>query len=169
MLTNLAKLILGFVLAIAVLLGTGIAIALYFVNRTGIAPEKPMFANDYPPQSQPKNTKKTTKSPTKAASKPTTKPTSKPTPTASPTETPTPSPTVTELPPNAYKATVTWSSGLSLRSKPEQEAESVGGVAYNQEIIVLEESPDGKWQKIRVADSNQEGWVKSGNLKKSDQ
>ncbi|MBD2137846.1 SH3 domain-containing protein [Anabaena sp. FACHB-1237] len=163
MLASLAKLILGFVLAIAVLLGTGITIALYFVNRTGVAPEKPMFANDYP--QKPKNTKNTVKSKSKTAPKPT--PTEIP--TEIPTESPTPSPTPTELPPNAYKATVTWSSGLRLRSKPEQEAESVGGVAYNKEIIVLEESSDGKWKKIRVGDSNQEGWVKSANLKKSDE
>jgi hypothetical protein len=32
--------------------------------------------------------------------------------------------------------------------------------------VVLEESPDKEWQRIRVEDGNREGWVKGGNTEK---
>jgi cytoskeletal protein RodZ len=156
------KLILGFVLAIAVLLGSGLTIALYFVNRTAVPPEKPMFANDNP---KPKTDKPKT-TPAKATS------TSKPTPSSSPSPSPTPTPTPTEspeLPPGAYKATVTWPQGLSIRDKPTLDAQSIGGVAANQKVIILEESSDKNWQKIRIEGTNQEGWVKAGNTKKAEE
>lgn len=154
------KLILGFVLAIAVLLGSGLTIALYFVNRTALPPEKPMFANDNP---QPKVDKPKV-TPVKATS------TSKPTPTSSPKPSPSPSPTPTEspdtLPPGAYQAIVTWPQGLSMRDQPASDAQSIGGVGGNQKVIILEESADKNWQKIRIAGTDKEGWVKAGNTKR---
>lgn len=154
------KLILGFVLAIAVLLGSGLTIALYFVNRTAIPPEKPMFANDSP---KPKaNKPKVT--PVKATTTPKPSPTSSPKPSPSPTPTPTESPDT--LPPGAYQAIVTWPQGLSMRDKPASDAQSIGGVGGNQKVIILEESADKNWQKIRIAGTDQEGWVKAGNTKR---
>jgi hypothetical protein len=88
----------------------------------------------------------------------------KPKPTATPDlpkESPTP------LPPGSYTAVVTWSQGLTMRDKPAFEGQAIGGVAGNQKVIILETSQDGKWQKIRIPDTNQEGWVKSGNTEKS--
>jgi hypothetical protein len=158
MLSGFFKLILGFLLAIAVLLGSGLTVALYFVNRSAIPPAKPIYANDNP---QPKpNKPKVTE----------VKATSTPKPTPSSTPSPTPSPTPTEspdsLPPGAYKAIVSWPQGLSLRENPAREAQSVGGVGANQTVIILEESPDQNWQKIRVEGTNQEGWVRAGNTRK---
>jgi hypothetical protein len=72
-----------------------------------------------------------------------------------------------ELPSGAYKAKVTWSSGLSLRSEPNVSSDRVGGVDYNSELIILSTSSDGQWQKVRVANGTQEGWIKAGNVKKS--
>jgi len=160
MFTNLLKFILGFALAIAVLCGTGLTVALYFVNRTAITPPKPMYANDNPsnqakkPQAIPKSQPKTQNTPN-----PTTSPTSTPTPT--PTESP------KSLPPDAYEGTVTWSGGLSMRAEPEANSSSTGGVGANKKVIILEESADKKWQKIRIADTDTEGWVKSGNIQRS--
>ena len=108
MVTNLLKFILGFALAIAVLLGTGLTVALYFVNRTAVTPPKPMYANDNP-SSQAKKPKAIPKSQPKKQATP--NPTSSPTPT--PTESPKP------LPPDAYEGTVTWAAGLSMRSEPD--------------------------------------------------
>jgi hypothetical protein len=85
---------------------------------------------------------------------------------ASRNSTPTPSPEQV-VPKGAYKGKVTWSSGLSLRSDPNSSAGRVGGVDYNSELIILETSKDGQWQKVRVANGTQEGWVKAGNVKKS--
>lgn len=154
--SGVLKLILGFVLAIAVLLGSGLTIALYFVNRTAISPEKPLFANDNPP---PKS-EKPKATPAKNTS------TSKPKSTPKSTPKPTPKETPKKLPPGAYKATVTWPQGLSIRDKPGLDASSIGGVAVNKTVIILEESEDKNWQKIRVEDTEQEGWVKAGNTKK---
>jgi hypothetical protein len=71
-----------------------------------------------------------------------------------------------ELPPNAYKAKVTWPQGLSVRAEPSVDAASITGIGYNSEIIVLEETTDKKWQKIRIPWSEQEGWVRGGNTEK---
>lgn len=153
MLSGLLKFVLGFSLAIAVLLGSGMTIAIYFINRTAITPEKPMFANDNP-DPKPNLPKVTPKKVVKV----------KPKPTATP-ELNRESPTA--LPPGSYTAVVTWSQGLSVRDKPAFEGQAIGGVAGNQKVIILETSQDGKWQKIRIPDTNQEGWVKAGNTEKS--
>jgi uncharacterized protein YgiM (DUF1202 family) len=70
------------------------------------------------------------------------------------------------LPLGAYKAVVTYPDGLSLRSDANKDADRVGSVLVNDEVIVLEESEDKKWQKIRIAKSDREGWVKAGNIRK---
>ncbi|WP_413176045.1 SH3 domain-containing protein [Anabaena azotica] len=160
MLSGLLKLILGFLLAIAVLLGSGLTIALYFVNRTAIPPARPTFANDNP-QTKPDKPKVTQ---VKATSTPKSTPSSTPTP--SPTPTPTESPD--SLPPGAYQGIVTWSQGLSMRDQPTLDAQSIGGVGANQKVIILEESPDKNWQKIRIEGTDKEGWVKAGNTKRVD-
>jgi cytoskeletal protein RodZ len=159
MFTNVLKFILGFALALAVLLGTGLTVALYFVNRTAITPPKPMFANDNPSNL----TKKTNPS---SKSQPNVKSTTSP--KSTPTATPTPTESPKSLPPGAYQGTVTWPQGLSIRAEPDVNSSSIGGVAGNKEVIILEESGDKKWQKIRIADTDQEGWVKSGNIKRSE-
>ncbi|MBU7583472.1 MAG: SH3 domain-containing protein [Nostoc sp. TH1S01] len=157
MLSGLLKLILGFILAIAVLLGTGLTVALYFINQTAIPPNKPIFANDNP--SLKNQATKETKDESVITPEP--EPDTTPTPTATPTTTP------EKLPPGAYQGRVTWSEGLSLRSEPNQESEKVGGVTFNQKIIVLEENPDKTWVKIRTEGSDQEGWVKVGNIERT--
>jgi hypothetical protein len=153
MLSGLLKFVLGFLLAIAVLLGSGMTIAIYFINRTAITPQKPMFPNDNP-DPKPNLPRVTRKKVVKV----------KPKPTATldlPRESPTP------LPSGSYTAVVTWSQGLTMRDKPAFEGQAIGGVTGNQKVIILETSQDGKWEKIRIPDTNQEGWVKSGNTEKS--
>ncbi|MFO5492162.1 SH3 domain-containing protein [Cuspidothrix issatschenkoi] len=135
-------------------------VALYFVNRTAVSPSKPIFANDNP-SSQPKKPKTSPKPQSKKSATPTPKPTPKP------TETPTPTPKPT--PPNAYTGNITWAEGLSMRSEPNTNSPTIGGVGGNKKVIVLEESDDKKWQKIRIADTDQEGWVKAGNIQRSEQ
>ncbi|MBD2560798.1 SH3 domain-containing protein [Nostoc sp. UIC 10607] len=159
MLSGLTKFILGFFLAIAVLIGGGAAIALYFMNRTGIPPAKPVYSNDSP----------SVKAQAPKATTPGTQAQSSPSSTSTPTESPKATPSAKPLPSGAYRGRVSWAEGLSLRSQPNQEAERIGGVAFNQKIIVLEESGDKGWQKIRLEGSEQEGWVKAGNTEKVDE
>lgn len=157
MLSGLLKFILGVFLAIAVLLGSGVAVALYFMNRSATPPPKPLFANDSPAvrnEAPPATEVKAT-----PAASPT--PTSEPTPESTPTPTETPE----TLPPGAYRGRVTWPQGLIVRDQPNLDGERIAGVAVNEEIIILEESQDKNWQKIRTQ-GEQEGWVRRGNTEK---
>ncbi len=153
---NILKFTLGFLLAIAILATGSFVAALYVMNRASIPPTKPIFANDTPLVKG--------QAPTKSAvaeviptSKPEAKTKTKP--TLIPSAAPKP------LPVGAYRARVTWTQGLVLRSEPKPDAERVGGAGFNQKIFVLEESQDKTWQKIRLEGSGKEGWVKAGNTK----
>ena len=46
MLSNILKTILGILLAMAILVGSSAALAIYFMNRTSMTPPKPVFSND---------------------------------------------------------------------------------------------------------------------------
>ena len=141
--SNLAKLLIGFILAIAVLLGGGVALAVYFMYKVSTPPPRPVFANE--------TTKvKVQRSPTKtAAPKPSeAAPTSKP------------------LEPGAYHAKVTWPQGLVMRSEPNSDAEHIGSAGYEQQVVVLQESADKNWQRVRFENGEQEGWVKAGNTER---
>jgi hypothetical protein len=70
------------------------------------------------------------------------------------------------LPPGAYKARVSWAEGLILRDAPGADANRTGGVSFNQDVFVLKESDDQRWQKIRAADGELEGWIKAGNTQR---
>ncbi len=162
MVSNLLKYILGVFLAIVVLIGGGVATALYFMNRTGIAPTKPIFANDSPEiKAQAPKTPGASPAPTPVEAQ-------TPQPNATPTLSPDTAESKKPLPAGAYKARVTWSKGLSLRAEPKQDSGRVGGVGLNQKIIVLEETEDKVWQKIRLEGTDTEGWVKAGNTQKVD-
>jgi hypothetical protein len=71
-----------------------------------------------------------------------------------------------DLPSGAYKASVIWPNGLSLRAEPDQDAQRIGGIDYEAELIILKTSLDGDWQNVRLSQNGQEGWVKAGNVQK---
>ncbi|PMB01568.1 peptide-binding protein [Fischerella thermalis CCMEE 5328] len=165
MLTQILKYIFGFILAIVILIGGGFAMALYFMNRFSAPPPKPIYANDNPVVKA--QTPKSQTSKTNQVSLEQSSPT--PDSQATPQDTPKPESSPEPLLPGAYKARVTWKQGLRLRKEPTADSERTGGVAFNQKVIVLEESNDKNWQKIRLENGEQEGWVKSGNLRKIDE
>ena len=140
--SGLVKLVLGFVIAITLLVSGSVALALIFINRASSPPPKPIFAND---SSAVKKAANITKPKTSIATKET--PKTKPSPLAS----------------GSYPARVTWNQGLSLRAEPSLDAERIGSLDYNQKVIVLQQSKDEKWQQIRLDDSELQGWVKAGN------
>lgn len=160
MLSNIFKLILGFLLAIAILVGGGAALAFYFMNRTSINPPKPIFSND---KASVKAEAVKTPAPGATSANSQTKNTQKP--KVTPTESPS-AESEKPLPPGAYSATVTWPQGLILRAEPKINAERLGGIGFNAKVIVLELSNDKSWQKIRIESSGKEAWVKAGNTKK---
>ena len=142
--SRILQLILGFLLGVAMVVGALGAFGYFLWTRFTIMPSKPIFAEEIKSKKPPRKVVK------------------KPKPSPSPSLSPSPSPTPEELPKGAYKSRVIWSEGLSLRSGPSRGNERVGGVGYNEEVIVLEE--DGEWVKIRSGQGGAEGWVKSANL-----
>jgi hypothetical protein len=150
--------ILGFSIGLTLFVGGVAGIGYYFLKDMLQSPSKPTFAEEKPKKT-PKATIQTTttQKDSKTASTPVTKATPS-TPTEEAEE---------KLPQGAYKAMVTWTDGLSVRSEPSIESDRVGGVAYNKELIVLKTSEDGKWQKVRTVGGDVEGWIKAGNTKKS--
>ncbi|MEY3867890.1 MAG: hypothetical protein RLZZ338_1781, partial [Cyanobacteriota bacterium] len=161
MLYNLFKFIVGVFLALIIMTGASVTAALYFAAKLTALPEKPIYPNDKKPASP-----TVAKTPSTAAKlntnpNPTASSTPTPTPTPSPSESPSPSPK--PLPSGAYRATVTQPIGLIVRDKADNDANRVGGIGYKEDIIVLEESPDKRWQRIRVKEGELEGWVKAGN------
>ena len=168
--SGLLEFILGFFLGITILVGLTSALGYLMFSRLAATPSKPVFSEEN--KSKPKSTTPDKKAPDKSATKPEASPNPKATiesPNPSPSPKPSPSPEAKEdLPQGAYKAKVTWSGGLSLRSNPSKDSERVSGVDYDDELIVLETSADGAWAKVRSANGGQEGWVKVGNFKKTE-
>lgn len=154
--SRIFQIFFGFIIGIVILTGASAAAAYYFLTRLTEAPPKPVFSEELPKKTAPK------------AAKPAASKTEKSTATTQPSEQASPK-APEELEPGAYKARVTWSEGLSLRDEPSTDANKAGGVAFKQELIVIKDSDDGKWQKVRIPSSNTEGWVKAGNLEKIDE
>lgn len=146
------KFFMGFLLALAILAGGSVAAALYFVTKLTALPPKPTFPNDSPAKvvaSAPKAKPPANQSQTTPSQ-----------PTPSPTSTPTP------LPPGAYRARVSWPEGLVLRDKPTYESGSIGGIAYNDQVVILEVTSNKEWERVRLESSNEEGWVRGGNTER---
>ncbi|MBR8831208.1 MAG: hypothetical protein N5P05_002974 [Chroococcopsis gigantea SAG 12.99] len=150
-LSGFFQFIIGFILGIVILAGGATALGYVFLSRLNNNPGKPIFSEEKPAAKRVKEAKVSPfKSPTVV--------TATPAPAESPKDEP--------LAPGTYRARVTWSSGLSLRADASTESERIGGVGYNQEVIVIGTSNDGSWQKIRLAGGSQSGWVRAGNLEK---
>jgi hypothetical protein len=145
------KFIIGFIIGIFVLATCGAAAGYYFWTRLSVTPAKPIFAEEQPKKASATKTVTSTKTSNTIANKPSLTPSK---------------PVAKPLPPDAYKARVTWQEGLSLRDAPNFESNRIGGVGFNQEVFVLKQSEDGKWQQVRLPESEQEGWIKVGNTEK---
>jgi len=155
--SGIVKFLIGFVIAIGLLAGAGVAGALYFITKLTSPPEKPIFVNE-------KNANKV--KPVAAKTQPPVASTPKATEVSTNTNTPSSETKEKPLEPGAYKGQVIWSSGLSLRDNPSSDSEKIGGVGYNEVVVVLSESDDKRWVKIRSEDGTSEGWVKSRNIKR---
>lgn len=142
------KLIVGLVLAIAILAGGSVLAALYFAARLTGRPPKPTFANEQNPPTQVAQQSSSASNSTSNS--------------ASPSPSPSPSPTP---PSGSQPALVTWPQGLVLRGAPTYEVGRIGGIPYEGKVYVIKESADGIWEKVWVPEENQTGWVKGGNTR----
>lgn len=143
-LSSVVKFLLGTILGISILLGASVAVGYYLLTRLTQTPPKPIFANDV----------RATNLPAKVTKTPTTSSSAAGNPTASK--------------PSGYRALVVFPDGLLLRDSPSVDANQIGGVAYNQEVVVLEESSDQLWQRVRVETEGIEGWVKAGYTERAE-
>ena len=141
------KFLVGVLLAIVLMAGASVAAALYFAAKLTTVPERPVFPNDKTAVQI-------------AGAKP--QSTVKASPVSDFSDAPSPKP----LEPGAYRALITQPIGLILRDSANRDANRIGGVGYKEKVVVLEDSPDKEWQRIRVEDGNREGWVKGGNTEK---
>lgn len=145
-LINLIKFLLGFALAIALLGLGGVVAARYFVTKLTAPPPRPTFANDKPVKAA--VAAKSGASGNTAASQ---------------GDTASPAPA---LEPGAYQARVVQPIGLILRDGPGSSSNQIGGIEYDSRVVVLEESPDKVWQRVRIENSDRTGWVKAGNTER---
>ena len=148
-LSGIAQFLIGFTIGVALLVGGGVGAGYYFWTKLSTVPSRPTFSEEKPKPS-PTAKKEGSTTASNSQSKPST-------PIKLPTK---------ELPPGAYKARINWAEGLILRDASGADAARIGGVAFKQEVFVLQESDDQKWQKVRVADGDQEGWIKAGNIER---
>ena len=146
-LLSLAKLVLGVFFAFVLMSLAGIATARYFMAKLAVTPDKPIFANGTLPVEE-----SPAAQPIEAAS------------TAN--QSPLTQPAAAELEPGSYKAVVIQPIGLVLREGPGRDFPQLGGVEYNEQIIVLGESENTQWLRIRLPSSGQRGWIKAGNTEK---
>ncbi|MBD2092620.1 SH3 domain-containing protein [Microcoleus sp. FACHB-1515] len=150
--SGLFKFVTGFLLAIALLAGAGAVGVRYLITRLSAPPPRPIFAND-----KPNSGRAIAQAPPASAS-----------PQASPSPAPEPSPAASPSPkpdePGAYQARVSIPIGLVLRQGPSRESTRLGGLEYNDEVTVLETK--GDWMRVRLPNSDIEGWVKSGNTER---
>ncbi len=152
-LVGLTKLVFGVSLALVLHFLTGVATARYFMAKLSVLPPKPVFSNDAI------ETQTGTADVAQADAAQET--------AAAPEVQPEASPEVEiENPPGSYEAIVVQPIGLVLRGGPSLEFEQIGGVDYNEEVLVLKESEDGRWLNVRVPSSGLDGWVKAGNTER---
>jgi hypothetical protein len=168
--SNMFQFILGFLLGVALIAGSAVAVAYYYFTKVSSSvPEKPVYVEEKSPKARVVDEQTAT-----TKSENTTENEAKPE-IASPVSSETPleseleseSTTEESIPAGAYYANVTWPEGLSLRAEPDSNAAKIGGIDYNSKILILEESTDKQWQKVQIPWSKQEGWVKAGNIERT--
>ncbi|QQE65777.1 SH3 domain-containing protein [Leptolyngbya sp. BL0902] len=162
-LIGLSKLILGVVIALALLSMAGVATARYFMARLAVLPPKPLYGAELPAPPPPEPVDLAP-----AAAPEATAPESAAPAEAPPAVADEPAPPAEALPPGSYQAVVSQPIGLIIRSGPGTEHGQVGGVDYNASVVVLEEPANQGWIKVRVVSSGAEGWVKAGNTRRQE-
>ena len=160
-LSSTAQFILGFLLGISIIVGISGTVIFAYYKKMSVQPQKPVFSEAPAPKPAAKKpAASTTIEPIEsnvAESELETEPEVAPEPEPEPEPEP--------LPPNAYRAEVTWPEGLSLRAEPTIEAERIGGTQFKDTIVILEDSIDGAWQRVQL-NNKQEGWVRGGNVER---
>ena len=159
-LISTVQFILGFILGVAIIAGFSAAAGYFYISKLATNPDKPIFTEEIEPSPEIEvKDDNSFESDTELI-------TEIPEPEEEPPPAEIPEPEEELLPANAYKARVTWPQGLSLRAEPDVNSARIGGIGFDAEIIILEETNNKSWQKVLLPWSQQEGWVKGGNTKR---
>jgi hypothetical protein len=67
----------------------------------------------------------------------------------------------------SYVALVTYTNGLILRKEPDSTAEAIDTLEPETTVRVLEKSLDEQWERLRVEETGEEGWVAIGNTQRA--
>jgi hypothetical protein len=67
----------------------------------------------------------------------------------------------------SYVALVTYADGLILRKEPDSTAEAIDTLEVETTVRVLEKSEDEQWERLRVEETGEEGWVAIGNTQRA--
>ena len=159
--SRLLQFIIGFIVGISILGGVGFAAGYYFFTKMAATPPRPVFAEE---QNKDKTSEGDSAGEEKEESKADVAATEEE--EEQEEQEKQEDKEEEELEPGAYKAKVNWPEGLILRDKPGEDAEQLSGIAFDEEVIVLKESEDGRWQQVRIPNSDRQGWVKGGNVDK---
>lgn len=151
--------ILGFLIGIGLIVGVSGGLIFAYYSKMSVLPKKPVFPDSPSLEESPAKNPETATTIEPLESNTTTEESE----TAAIDE----SELEPELPADAYYAVVTWPQGLSLRAEPAINAGKIGGIDFETKIIILEDSADGSWQRVKIPWSQQEGWVKGGNTKRT--
>ena len=147
----LAKTFTGLLLAATLLAVGGYFAFNYLMTQLTKLPPKPTFPNDNPDfvkkNSKPQSPKSALKSNNKEPKELNKEITKKP------------------LPPGSFEGRVTYAEGLILRDGSSRGAATIGSVAFNEKVTILETTADNEWQKIRTK-NDRDGWIRGGNVQK---
>lgn len=67
----------------------------------------------------------------------------------------------------SYPALVAFQGELMLRDTPASSGKVVDKLSFDETVVVVGNSDDGKWEHVRVEAKGIEGWVGKGNLKRA--
>ena len=158
-LLGLSKFVLGIILAMLVMSIAGLSMARFFMTRMVELPERPTYENDLPESERPRAAAVETERDEEGAPVAITAEEAE----AEREEAPEPEPEETEddLPEGEYRATVNQPVGLILRDGPGTSYAQIGGLDYQESMIVFAEE-DG-WLNVELS-NGRTGWIKDGNV-----
>lgn len=160
---GILKFVTGVLVALALLFVGGAAAARYIITRLTSPPPKPVFAEEQVSQSS--DSVAPNRSGDQASSNPQGESSEPLQVFTDPVEPESEAPQAEQAERDA-NARITQPIGMVLRQGPSQDTTQIGGLYYNDEVILLGTSSDGQWQQIRLPGSGVEGWIKAGNTER---
>lgn len=154
-LLGLSKFVLGIILAMLIMSIAGLAMAKFFMSRIAELPERPTYENDLPEDQQPRSEPAGQSVPESEGPPAVVQ--------AAEAEKPAEDERADNetLADGEYRAVVNQPVGLVLRDGPGADYAQVGGLEYQQSMVVLSE--DAGWLEVRLS-NGRTGWIKDGNV-----